>query len=328
MTPRPAKPTTAGPAGQPPPTDPMPTDNTTLSDDFDLKSYLLDKRRKINERLRTAYLIFADENRVTEAMRYSMMAGGKRLRPILCIAAAEAIGAPPETVLPAACALEMIHTYSLIHDDLPAMDDDTLRRGTPTCHVAFDEATAVLAGDGLLSLAFEVLAGADEPDHGDASRWLSVIGRIAYAAGCQGMIGGQIRDILYEGRTIAFEELERMHRLKTGALIKASVLSGAVLGGGSRKQIERLETYAEAVGLAFQVTDDILNVEGDPVKLGKAVGTDERRNKTTYPSLLGLEASKVLAEAKVHEALQALDIFDKKADPLRAVARYTVTRNR
>ncbi|MCK5485176.1 MAG: polyprenyl synthetase family protein, partial [Desulfobacterales bacterium] len=240
-------------------------------------------------------------------MTYSLMAGGKRIRPVLCVAAAEAAGGNPEDALPAACALEMVHTYSLIHDDLPAMDDDALRRGKPTCHMAFDEATAILTGDALLTLAFQTLASIELSNAEQAAKWLRVIRLISYAAGYCGMIQGQMLDITSEGRQLTLAELKSLHRLKTGALIEASISSGAVLGGLNSNKISMLESYAHNIGLAFQVTDDILNVEGDPEIMGKAVGTDKLRNKSTYPSLLGLKKSKDFAGKLVENALQALE---------------------
>jgi geranylgeranyl diphosphate synthase type II len=294
--------------------------------DFDLKSYLLEKQNTINARLEEIIRSCGGNGRVTDAMLYSIMAGGKRVRPVLCMAAAEAVGSRAEEVLTPACALELIHTYSLIHDDLPAMDDDELRRGKPTCHTAFDEATAILAGDALLTLAFQVLSSAGPSDGGLNAKWLRVIHVIAVAAGNRGMIGGQMRDIASEGVRISIQELEQMHHLKTGALIEASISTGAILGDGNATQLKYLEIYARNTGIAFQITDDNLNVEGDPDVLGKAVGTDEARAKTTYPSLLGLKKSKELAREKTNSALQALDIFDNSADPLRAIAKYIVER--
>ncbi len=232
-----------------------------------------------------------------------------------------------ELVLRAACALEMIHTYSLIHDDLPAMDDDDTRRGSPTCHVRFDEATAILAGDALLSLAFEILS---EPDDaaGDPSRRLAVIAKIAHAAGNRGMIEGQMRDVGAQGQKTDLESLRRIHELKTGAIIEAAVVGGAIAGGGTDAQIEALSTYARSVGLAFQVTDDILNVEGDPQIMGKSTGTDKLRQKATYPALMGLDESKTYAAEQVAVALDSLSIFGNKAAPLYAIARYILERKR
>jgi len=299
-------------------------DNT----DFDLADYLAARRQMVDAHLQSLLPEAAGDARIVAAMRYSLMAGGKRLRPVLCLAAAECVGGRAETALPTAAALEMIHTYSLIHDDLPAMDDDSLRRGQPTCHKAFDEATAVLAGDALLTLAFEVLAEAGMSQPEDSGKWLRVLHRIAAAAGYTGMIEGQMRDIDAEGKIISPAELEAVHRRKTGALIQAAVIGGAVLGCGGPRQLERLKDYAANIGLAFQVVDDILNVEGDPQRMGKAVGSDAARNKSTYPSLLGLEPARQLAGRLIESSLQALDLFDKKADPLRAIARYVAARKR
>jgi len=257
-----------------------------------------------------------------------LMAGGKRIRPVLCLAAAEAVGGKPQAVLPAACALEIVHTYSLIHDDLPAMDNDDLRRGKPTCHVAFDEATAILAGDALLTLAFQVLSSVQSTTGNQASGWLKVIHIISTAAGYRGMIRGQMLDMAAEGQHLRVDELKSMHALKTGALIEASLLCGALLAGARKRQMDILKTYARSIGLAFQVTDDILNVEGNPKIMGKAVGTDELREKSTYPAILGLERSRQFAKNLVDEALQALEDFDKKADPLRALATYIIDRKR
>jgi geranylgeranyl diphosphate synthase type II len=257
------------------------------------------------------------------------MAGGKRLRPALCIAAAEAVGGCRDTVLPLACALELVHTYSLIHDDLPAMDDDEERRGKRTCHVQFDEATAILAGDALLTLAFEILATTGAQRKLDDQRaWLLVIAKIAVAAGFKGMIEGQMQDLAYEGTILSEAKLKSLHQLKTGKMIEVSVDSGALVSGATARQRDALGTYAHQIGLAFQVVDDILNVKGDPAKMGKATGTDQIRGKNTYPSLLGLAGAEARAEQLVNNALKALDTFDNKADPLRAIARYTIERNR
>ncbi len=294
----------------------------------DLKTYLAVQRQKVNRALEAMLRADANSPRIVKAMHYSLMAGGKRLRPILCLAAAEAVGGNSENVIQAACAMEMIHTYSLVHDDLPAMDDDERRRGKPTCHVAFDEATAILAGDGLLTLAFEILTNTDLSVANNAKPWLQVIQRIAAGAGYKGMIEGQMRDISSENTKLTLTELEAMHTLKTGALIEAATCAGAILGGGVSAQIEKLKIYARQIGLAFQVTDDILNVEGDPQLLGKAVGTDQNRNKNTYPALLGLAASKTFASELIDKSLQALESFDNSAKPLREIARYVIARNR
>jgi len=292
---------------------------------FDLKTYLQSKQQQVNDWL-VRLLPPAASSRIADAMGYSVMAGGKRLRPVLCLASAEAVDGRSEDALIAAVALELIHTYSLIHDDLPAMDDDALRRGKPTCHVAFDEATAILAGDALLTLAFQLLASQKGTAGVPADRQLQVIHVVATAAGYEGMIGGQMADIASEGHRIALSKLEQLHLMKTGALINAAIKTGAILGGGTLEQIQHLDSYAQNLGLAFQITDDILNVEGDPALLGKAVGTDEQKKKSTYPALLGLEESRKLAANRVKGALQALEYFDKKADPLRAVAQYIIDR--
>ena len=295
---------------------------------YDLKTYLNDKKKLINNKFDKIFRGFASSSQIVKAMRYSLMAGGKRIRPVLCLAATEAVGGNLESALPAACALEMIHTYSLIHDDLPAMDDDELRRGKPTCHVAFDEATAILTGDALLTLAFQILSSLENIEENQALVWLNVIHAISIAAGYKGMIDGQMRDIISEGTSLSLDDLESMHALKTGALIEASICCGAILGNGNRKQIKQLKIYAKNIGLAFQVTDDILNVEGNPAVMGKAVGTDKNRNKSTYPLIMGLKESKIFATNIVNNALKAIEIFDNKADPLRAVAGYILKRKK
>ena len=296
--------------------------------DFDLTTYLNDKKELINSELDKIFRDFASSSHIVKSMKYSLMAGGKRIRPILCLAATEAVGGNLESTLPASCALEMIHTYSLIHDDLPAMDDDELRRGKPTCHVAFDEATAILAGDALLTLAFQILSSPVNKKDSQALVLLNVIHVISIAAGYKGMIDGQMRDIISEGALLSLDDLENMHALKTGALIQASIRCGAVLGNGSQEQIKLLGIYAKNLGLAFQVTDDILNVEGNPAVMGKAVGTDKNRKKSTYPLIMGLNESKKFATNIINNALKAIELFDNKADPLRAVARYILKRKK
>jgi len=295
---------------------------------FDLTEYIKNKNQQINVALEKILHDALPAEPIVAAMKYSLMAGGKRIRPVLCLAAAEAVGGKPQAVLPAACALEIVHTYSLIHDDLPAMDNDDLRRGIPTCHVAFDEATAILAGDALLTLAFEVLSSIQSTAEVQADGWLKVIHIISTAAGYRGMIRGQMLDMAAEGQHLRVDELKSMHALKTGALIEASLLCGALLADARKRQLDFLKTYAFNIGLAFQVADDILNVEGNPKLMGKAVGTDESRAKSTYPAILGLERSRQFAKNLVEEALQALEVFDKKADPLRALATYIIKRNR
>jgi len=297
---------------------------------FELRRYLDIRRVKIDRALRN----YLNANRlekvdIVTAMSYSIEAGGKRLRPILCMATAHTLGQGEDKALPVGCALEMIHTYSLIHDDLPAMDDDDLRRGQPTCHKAFSEATAILAGDALLTCAFQLLTehAIQQPlsQHG---QWLKIIALIARAAGHEGMIEGQMRDIEAEGLALTADQLEQLHRLKTGALISASVEAGALIGAADPNAFETLKEYGRCIGLAFQVTDDILNGEGDPEVMGKAVGTDRLNQKNTYPALLGLTAAKQKAIDLVTQALRCLDIFDNKSNPLRAIARYVVERQR
>ncbi len=295
---------------------------------YDLDTYLVSMRKQINDALVVMLDSAANSSRISKAMQYSLMAGGKRLRPILCLTATKAVGGKSENAMRAACALEMIHTYSLIHDDLPAMDNDDLRRGRPTCHLAFNEATAILAGDGLLTLAFQVLSTNNFTNENQASKWLRVLHHIATAAGYEGMIEGQMRDMASEGTQLDMEALEKMHALKTGALIEASVYSGAMLGGGSHKQVEKLRSYGKNIGLAFQVADDIMDIEGDPAVMGKGAGTDQVRNKNTYPALIGIEESRALAQKLVSNALQALNYFDNKSDPLRAIAQYIIERKR
>ena len=296
---------------------------------FNLKDYIESRRAQINRAL-THYLPpHAGQTEILAAMNHSLHAGGKRLRPILCIAACEIVGGNGEDVLPACCAIEMVHTYSLIHDDLPAMDDDQLRRGQPTCHVAFGEATAILAGDALVTRAFQLLAGHALTQAGsDLPKWLRVMQHIGKAAGYEGMIEGQMQDIRSEGRRLSLEQLERLHRLKTGAMITASVVSGAEIGNANPEQKAALTDYADSIGLAFQVQDDILNIEGDPAKLGKNIGTDQQRHKNTYPALLGLTPAKSRAAMLKAQALRALDIFDTKTEPLREIATYIIERKR
>lgn len=254
-----------------------------------------------------------------EAMRYSLFAGGKRLRPALALGAAEMISGDDSAALPAACALEMIHTYSLMHDDLPAMDNDDFRRGRPTAHKAFGEATAILAGDALLTLAFEVMSESGN---------IRVIREIALAAGACGMAGGQQLDIEAEGRSIGLDDLRRIHALKTGALIRVSVRAGALLAGAQKDVLDALSAYGEALGLAFQIADDILNVTSTEAALGKPVGSDADRDKSTYPAIMGIEGARALAEEAVSTAVAALERFGAEADIFRALARFVVERDK
>jgi geranylgeranyl diphosphate synthase type II len=263
---------------------------------------------------------------IHDAMRYSLFAGGKRVRPVLAIAAAEAVGAAIVELLPVASALELIHTYSLIHDDLPAMDDDDLRRGRPTCHKAYGEAIAILAGDGLLTMAFEVLSDPRRLKSIQARTLVSMTREIAVASGVFGMVGGQVVDIQSENKEIDFPTLEYIHTHKTGALIRASVRVGALYAKAGKRQFAALTRYGEMAGLAFQIVDDILDVTGKQEELGKDIGSDLEKGKKTFPSFLGLEESRRRAEEVVGEALEALKGFDRKADPLRELAKYIINR--
>lgn len=262
---------------------------------------------------------------IHQAMRYSIFAGGKRLRPVLAMAAAEAVGGQEEAVLPVACALEIIHTYSLIHDDLPAMDNDDFRRGRPTNHKVFGEALAILAGDGLLTIGFEVLAQTTVVGV-NPQVVLQIISEVAQAAGTLGMIGGQVADMEAMHQTISVDLLNYIHTHKTGALFRASVRSGALLAGVTAAQLAALTSYAENLGLAFQITDDILDIEGDPEKIGKDLGSDQRNEKATFPSVYGLAKSRLMAEETVSQALAALAEFGPGADLLRDIARYVLMR--
>ena len=263
--------------------------------------------------------------RLAESMEYSLMAGGKRLRPILVMAAADAVGARGTDFVQAACGIEMIHTYSLIHDDLPAMDNDDYRRGKLTNHKVFGEALAILAGDALLTQAFEVIL---RQQGVPAQVLLEVLREMSIAAGPNGMVGGQVIDMLSEGKRISMEELRKMHMGKTGALFRAAIRSGAILGGASEAQLAALTTYADCFGLAFQITDDILDVVGDEAVIGKPVGSDERNEKSTYVTLTSLDEAKKLAADTVQQALEALEIFDDEAKFLRDLVKMLLDRNK
>jgi geranylgeranyl diphosphate synthase type II len=304
---------------------------TTLFDKSGLAGLLRDARRQVDEALDRYLPVPTDDpsapcpSRLAEAMRYSTLAGGKRLRPVLCLLAAEACGGDRLSALPAAAALEMVHTYSLVHDDLPAMDDDDLRRGRPTCHRAFDEATAVLAGDGLLTLAFEVIAREMRPAEAAAACVLT----LAEAAGPAGMVGGQMADLQAEERTDAtVSALEHIHRRKTGALLRAALRMGAIAAGAPGETLDALDRYGRAVGLAFQIVDDLLDVEGDEAKLGKRVNKDSGLGKWTYPGLLGLEGSRARARQLAAEAEDALAPLGDRAAALKLLALDLLERDR
>jgi geranylgeranyl pyrophosphate synthase len=264
--------------------------------------------------------------KIHQAIRWSVFAGGKRFRPALLIATGQVFDAPIKRMLKTACALEMIHTYSLIHDDLPAMDDDDLRRGRPTCHVRFDEATAILAGDALQTLAFRTIAHDDELD--DSTR-IALIRELANASGTpDGMVAGQALDIEGEARAVSGKELEEIHRLKTGALIIASARSGAIIAGASEEELKAITTYAAQLGLLFQITDDLLDVTATAEDLGKTPGKDARSLKATYPGLYGLEESKEAALNAYQSACEALDQIERPTATLKRIAEYILNRTR
>jgi len=264
--------------------------------------------------------------RLHRAMRYSTLDGGKRVRAVLVYMTGQVFGVPLSRLDAPACAVEMVHAYSLIHDDLPAMDNDDLRRGRPTCHRAFDEATAILAGDSLQTIAFEVLA-CDPAMEASAAQRLRMVAELARASGPAGMAGGQAIDMAAVGQPLTLEALQQMHRLKTGALMRASVRLGALSHEGvSESELARLDSYADAIGLAFQIRDDILDVEADTATLGKPQGSDQARNKPTYTSLLGLEGARHKAHELHTAALESLSGFGATADPLRQIASYIVER--
>jgi geranylgeranyl diphosphate synthase type II len=265
---------------------------------------------------------------IHRAVRYSLFAGGKRIRPALVIAAGEAVGGTRGDLMPLACAVEMIHTYSLIHDDLPAMDDDDLRRGKPTSHKVFGEAVAILAGDALLTRAFHLMA--EVPQGGDdlhVRRRVRATAILGEACGTTGLIGGQVMDLESEGEAIDAEALERLHRAKTGALLSACVRGGAILGGAGEEQLERLARYASAIGLAFQVVDDVLDATEDAAHLGKTAGKDEAAHKATYVSVHGLEKARALAASLRQEALDAVAPLGPRGETLAAIARLVVDRH-
>lgn len=296
---------------------------------MDLKTYLEEKRAIVNEALKEIFPpATAPSGDIVKAMNYSLFAGGKRLRPILCMAGAEAVGGNGRSVLPVACALELIHTYSLIHDDLPVMDDDDMRRGKPTSHKVFGEALAVLAGDGLLTEAFRTMTLTDTLGRVDPRALLRVVALISEAVGYQGMVGGQVVDIQSEGKDVNYPLVEFIHAHKTGALITASVSSGAILGGGEETQISALTEYGRKIGLAFQISDDILDIEGDSLEMGKSLGGDVEKEKITYPSVIGLDRSKAIEREMVDQALEALKGFDHRAEPLRRIAAYIIERKK
>lgn len=295
---------------------------------MNLKSYLKERCALVDEALEKFLPPEGDlPTSIHRAMRYSIFAGGKRVRPVLMLAACEAVGGVLEDALPAACAMEMIHTYSLIHDDLPAMDDDDFRRGRPTNHKVFGEAIAILAGDALLTEAFITMGSPDYAARVGAERLVPVMREIAFCAGSRGMVGGQVVDMESEGKAdIDLATVQYIHTHKTGALIKASVKSGAILGGADGEALAAMTKFGETIGLAFQIADDILDIEGTTEQIGKDAGSDQARGKATYPAVIGLAESKRRARELVEIALDALASFGERAEPLREIARYIVAR--
>lgn len=292
---------------------------------MEIKEYMAQVRKVTDTRLdellpaETTY-----PGEIHTAMRYSVFAGGKRFRPILCLAACEVVCGSWQPALDAACAMECIHTYSLIHDDLPGMDDDDYRRGKLTNHKVFGEGMAILAGDALLTYAFEIIANMSSAKN--AAQILQILQEVSKASGTAGMIGGQVVDIISEKTTPTVELLHYIHHHKTGALITASARMGAILGGADDKQLAALIKYAQELGLAFQITDDILDVVGDAEKIGKPVGSDEKNQKATFPALFGLEVSKGMAQEAVAKAISAVKPFGSKAEMLMQLARYLIGR--
>lgn len=290
---------------------------------MDFKSELLQRKNKV-EKVLIGY--FSDrlghQKTIVESMEYSIKAGGKRLRPILLLEVCQMLGGNTEDALAFASAIEMLHTYSLIHDDLPAMDNDDYRRGKPTNHKVYGEGIAILAGDGLLNLAFETMLEKITKSPGIMDKGVKAMHIISNASGIKGMIGGQVVDLESEGKKIDEDTLEFIHLTKTSAMIEASIMAGAVLGGATEKQYSHLENYGRSIGLAFQIIDDILDVIGDEEKLGKKVGSDIDNDKSTYPSLYGIEESKKMASKLLDKSLEALDMFDSKADFLRELVDF------
>ena len=293
-----------------------------------VESYLAAEGRRIDAALRR----FLPPARsvpptVRRAMSYSLFPGGKRLRPTLAIAACRALGGRPADILPAAVGIEMIHTYSLIHDDLPALDNDDLRRGRASSHRMFGEAMAILAGDALLTHAFEIMSSHPRSPR-LAARKIRALALVAQSAGVSGMIGGQVLDLETEGRPFTYAALKRIHRGKTGMLISAAAQAGGIMAGGSSAEIGALRRYGDGIGLAFQIIDDILDQEGTAADLGKSVGKDHHSRKATYPALLGAEKSRRLARRAVEGSIAAVDRFGRRAAPLAEIARFIVRRAR
>lgn len=299
-------------------------------DNAGLLTYLSERRLEI-DRLLHSYLPGSKcaPPLLHEAMRYSLFAGGKRIRPILCIAACEAVGGRSVVALPFASAIELIHTYSLVHDDLPAMDDDTYRRGKLTNHKMFGESTAILVGDALLTAAFTMIAEKGLASAISPKKILRVMLELGSASGSVGMVGGQLNDIEAQGKEdLTLEKLKRIHTHKTGVLIRASVRIGGIIGGAGPKKLSQLTSFGEKIGLAFQIADDVLDVEGEEEKLGKPVGQDESKGRCTYPALMGVTRAKKEATVLVEEALTEIKPFGPEADPIRQIAMFIIDREK
>lgn len=292
---------------------------------MDIESYLKEKKQAVDDHL--SRFLPKDDSLLSQAMRYSALACGKRLRPILAISAAHSVGGREESIMPAACAIELIHTFSLIHDDLPAMDNDDMRRGIAASHKKFGEAMAILAADALFALAFRIISEKQNRRGIPDEALLDVIHEIGMAVGHEGMCSGQSIDLLSEGQNISFDKLKEIHRKKTGNLVVASVCAGAKLSKAGEVQLNCLKKYADHLGLAFQIKDDILDVKGFLKELGKNPGADVKKKKATYPSILGMEKSEKLLSEEKEAALDSISGFDKNADPLRELAKFVVKRN-
>jgi geranylgeranyl diphosphate synthase type II len=291
---------------------------------LDFEEYSAAHRPAIEDRLGRLLPPTSEKpRRLHEAMSYAVLDGGKRFRPLLCIAAANAVGATGESVLDAACSIEFVHCFSLIHDDLPSLDNDELRRGKPTCHMVFGEATAILAGDALFSLAFETLSSVN----GDAGKVLSAIRELGRASGTHGMVGGQMLDMESESGSPSQNEMSWIHERKTGMLIAASCAIGAILGGGTDAQVEQLRGYGSSVGLCFQIADDILDETGQSAVIGKNAGADRGRNKSTYPAVFGMTEAKAVAASSMKSALDTARAFYPKGAALEMLAEYALERH-
>lgn len=301
------------------------TDSPVRESEFDLSAYLATRQTEVETALERSLTVTYPET-IYEAMRYSLLAGGKRLRPILCLATCELTGGTIEMAMPTACALEMIHTMSLIHDDLPAMDNDDYRRGKLTNHKVYGEDIAILAGDGLLAYAFEYVAANTE--NVPAVRVLQVIARLGHTVGATGLVGGQVVDLESEGKSdVSVETLHFIHTHKTGALLEACVVCGAILAGAPQADLQKLSRYAQNIGLAFQIVDDILDITKTQEELGKTAGKDLQAQKATYPSIWGIEESQRQAQKLIEEAKAELASFGDKAIPLIAIADFITTRS-